>query len=175
MACSSSSSHAPGAILVDALTFFASALQIGRVPVEERPVAEANAQSLIRRARDGLAVVMRDPYLRAGLGCATTINFFTFMAQALLILFASRELGLSAGAIGLALGVGAVGGLFGAVAAPRLAVRFGIGPMVAAGAVLFPRRSRCSVSPVDRPGGPLRCSRPSSSSPDSASCSSTST
>ncbi len=129
---------APGAILVDALTFFASALQIGRVPVEERPVAEANGQSLIRRARDGLAVVMRDPYLRAGLGCATTINFFTFMAQALLILFASRELGLSAGAIGLALGVGAVGGLVGAVAAPRLAVRFGVGPMVAAGAVLFP-------------------------------------
>ena len=81
---------------------------------------------------------MRHPYLRAGLGCATTINFFTFMAQALLVLFASRDLGLSAGVIGLALGVGAVGGLVGAVAAPRLAERYGLGLMVAVGAILFP-------------------------------------
>ena len=81
---------------------------------------------------------MRRPYLRAGLGCATTINFFTFMAQALVVLFASRDLGLSAGVIGLALGVGAVGGLVGAVAAPRLADRYGLGLMVAVGAILFP-------------------------------------
>ena len=129
---------APGAIIVDALTFVASAVQIGRVRVVERPIAEAGGQSLLGRAREGLALVVRHPYLRAGLGCTTTINFFTFMAHALLILFASRELGLSAGAIGLALGVGAVGGLVGAVAAPRLATRFGVGPMVAAGAILFP-------------------------------------
>lgn len=129
---------APGAILVDALTFVVSAVQIGRVRIEERPVADAHGQSLLRRAREGLALVVRHPYLRAGLGCATTINFFTFMAQALLVLFASRDLGLSAGVIGLALGVGAVGGLVGAVAAPRLAERYGLGLMVAVGAILFP-------------------------------------
>jgi predicted MFS family arabinose efflux permease len=45
---------------------------------------------------------------------------------------------LSAGVIGLAFGVGAVGGLLGAAIAPRLSRRFGVGPMVLVGAVLFP-------------------------------------
>ena len=58
-----------------------------------------------------------DPYLRASLACATTINLFNLWRGALLILFASRELGLSAGVIGLALGIGAIGGLVGTVLA----------------------------------------------------------
>ena len=128
---------APVAVLVDALTFVASAVQIARVRVEERPV-EVTSESLLQRARDGLRIVVRHPYLRASLGCATTLNFFTFIAQALLVLFASRTLGLSAGVIGLAFGVGAVGGLLGAVIAPRLAARFGVGPIIVAGAILFP-------------------------------------
>ena len=37
-----------------------------------------------------------------------------------MILFASRTLGLSAGVIGLAFGIGALGGVVGAVLAPRL-------------------------------------------------------
>ena len=86
----------------------------------------------------GLGLVVRHPVLRAGLGCATTINFFTFMVSALVILFASRTLGLSAGVIGLAFGIGALGGVVGAVLAPRLAGRFGVGRVIVAGAILFP-------------------------------------
>ena len=129
---------APVAILVDALTFVASAFQIGRVRVEEAPVENPHGHSLLRRAREGLAYVLRHPFLRYSLGCATTINFFTLMASALLVLYASRTLGLSAGLIGLALGIGALGGLVGAVAAPVLAARFGVGPVIVAGAILFP-------------------------------------
>ncbi len=55
-----------------------------------------------------------------------------------MILFASRELGLGAGAIGLAFGIGATGGLVGAVAAPRLAGWLGVGPVICFGAVVFP-------------------------------------
>ena len=128
---------APVAVLVDASTFVASAVQIARVRVEERPV-ESSADPLLRRALDGLRIVLRHPYLRASLGCATTLNFFTFIAQALLVLFASRTLGLSAGVIGLAFGIGALGGLLGAVVAPRLAHRFGVGPIIVVGAILFP-------------------------------------
>lgn len=129
---------APGALVVDAATFVVSAVQIGRVGIDERPVEDAEGQSLVRRARDGLALVLRHPILSACLGCSTTINFFTLMANALLVLYASRELGLSAGVIGLALGVGAVGGLVGAALAPRVAGRLGVGPTILAGAVLFP-------------------------------------
>jgi MFS family permease len=54
------------------------------------------------------------------------------------VLFASRTLGLPVGLIGLAFGLGAVGGLIGAVAAPKLSRRYGIGRMVLAGTILFP-------------------------------------
>ena len=129
---------APGAIVVDAATFLVSAVQIGRVRIDERPVESAEGKSLVRRAREGLGLVLRHPILGPCLGGSTTINFFTLMANALLVLYASRELGLSAAVIGLALGVGAVGGLVGALLAPRIAGRLGVGPTILVGAVLFP-------------------------------------
>ena len=76
---------------------------------EERP------ERLVRRAHEGMRFLVRHPYLRASLACATTINFFSFVVSALVILFASRTLGLAAGTIGLAFGIGATGGLVGAV------------------------------------------------------------
>ncbi len=128
---------APIAVLVDAASFVVSAVMIGRVRVEERPPDQETA-SVARRAVAGLRYVLAHPYLRWSLACATTVNLFTFMAAALVILFASRELDLGAGVIGLAFGIGATGGLVGAVAAPRLADRFGVGPMICFGAVMFP-------------------------------------
>jgi MFS family permease len=123
---------APVAMLVDAVSFLVSALFISRIRVEPSVPAASSSP------RDGLAYVRRHPYLRAALACVTTINFFTFIAQALVVLFASRELGLSAGLIGLAFGLGALGGLLGAVVAPRLSRRYGVGRGVVAGAILFP-------------------------------------
>lgn len=131
---------APVAIVVDALTFLVSAVLIGRIQVEEPPTsAMATAPSLLRRAREGLAFVVRHPVLRATLGCAATVNFFTFVAgSGLMVLFASRSLGLSAGVIGAAMGAGATGALLGAVAAPALSRRLGVGRSIVVGAVLFP-------------------------------------
>ncbi|MET7647199.1 MFS transporter [Streptomyces sp. NPDC005426] len=131
---------APVAIVVDALTFLVSAVLIGRIAVEEPPVAAtADAPSLLRRAREGLVFVVRHPVLRATLGCAATVNFFTFVAgSGLIVLFASRSLGLSAGVIGAALGVGATGALLGAVLAPVISRRLGVGRSIVVGAVLFP-------------------------------------
>ncbi|GAA4124600.1 MFS transporter [Knoellia locipacati] len=127
---------APVALVVDAVSFLLSALLLRRVRVEDRPV-EPPDTSLLARSRDGLLLVVHHPYLRASLACVTTINFFNFVAAALLILFASRELGLGAGSIGLALGVGATGGLLGAVLAGRVTRRLGVGVTIAVGAVLF--------------------------------------
>ncbi|MFB8034680.1 MFS transporter [Streptomyces sp. NPDC056004] len=130
---------APVAIVVDALTFLVSAVLISRVPVDEPPPAATAASSLLRRARDGLAFVARHPVLRAGLGCAATVNFFTFVAgSGLFVLFADRSLGLSATVIGIAFGTGATGSLLGAVLAPRISRRFGVGRGIVMGSVLFP-------------------------------------
>jgi len=128
---------APMAMLVDAVTFAISAVLIGRVRVADPPVADGGGASLLGRARDGMALVLRDAYLRASLACATTINLFNLMAGALVVLYASRELGLSPGLIGLALGIGASGGLAGTVLAGPLSRRIGLGRTIAVGAVLF--------------------------------------
>ncbi|MER5563644.1 MFS transporter [Streptomyces sp. NPDC048491] len=131
---------APVAVVVDALTFLASAVLVGRVSLDEPPVAQDQAAfTLLRRAREGLVFVVRHPVLRAGLGCAATVNFFTFVAgSGLVVLFAGRNLGLTAGAIGLAFGIGATGSLLGAVIAPKVSRGVGVGRSIAVGAVLFP-------------------------------------
>jgi predicted MFS family arabinose efflux permease len=129
---------APIAVLVDALSFVYSAVVIRRLKVPDRPLEAEAPERLRTRVFKGARFVLANPYLRAGLGCSTTINFFTFMAGAMLVLFASRELDLSAGVIGLAFGIGSLGGLLGATIAPRLTRRFGAGTMVVVGAVMFP-------------------------------------
>jgi MFS family permease len=129
---------APFAVLVDALTFACSALFIGRTKVDDYVPDTSEGGAVWRRAIAGVRYVVRHPYLRYSLGCATTVNFFTFMSAAIIVLFASRELDLSPGVIGLVFGIGATGGLVGAVIAPRLSARFGVGHNIVVGAVLFP-------------------------------------
>ncbi|SBT42790.1 MFS transporter [Micromonospora auratinigra] len=128
---------APVAILVDVVSFLGSALLIGRIPVTEARPAPPRSSTL-GLVRDGFVLVLRHPVMRAALGCTGTVNFFTLMTNALLVLYASRELDLSAGAIGVALGVGAVGGLAGAGLAPRISRAIGLGRTAMIGAVLFP-------------------------------------
>ncbi|SBT50897.1 MFS transporter [Micromonospora narathiwatensis] len=146
---------APVTILVDAASFVLSALGIAKVrrdpPVRTAQPDDARPGTLWRQARDGLAFTLRHPVLRASLGCTTTVNYFSFVFNALLVLFASRTLGLPAGLLGLALGAGAVGGLLGAVIAPRLSVRIGLGRSIMLGGVVFP----ASILLVAVAGGPL--------------------
>ncbi|MEU4475504.1 MFS transporter [Micromonospora sp. NPDC023888] len=128
---------APVAIVVDAVSFLGSALLLSRIPVTEPPPPPRRTSTL-GLVREGLVLVLRHPVLRAALGCTSTVNFFTFIASALLLLYASRDLNLSAGEIGVALGFGAVGGLAGAALAPRISRAIGLGRTAMIGAVLFP-------------------------------------
>ncbi|MGA8113325.1 MAG: MFS transporter [Actinocatenispora sp.] len=145
---------APVAVLADALSFLAAAVLVGRIPIAEPPVAGDGAapSSLFRRAREGLVYVVRQPVLRAGLTCSTTLNFFTYVSgSGLVVLFAHRSLGLTAGAIGLAFGIGSTGALLGAVIAPTISRRIGVGRSIAVGAVLFP----APIAIAAAAGGPL--------------------
>lgn len=146
---------APVAILVDAVSFVLSALGIGRI--RSGPAASATngedprPATLWHQAREGLRFTLGHPVLRASLRCTTTVNYFSFIFGALLVLFASRTLDLPAGLLGLALGAGAVGGLLGAVVAPRLSARIGVGRSIVVGAVVFP----ASIALVAVADGPL--------------------
>ena len=95
-----------------------------------------------------------------------TINLFTFTSSALFMLYATTILGVSPGALGLALGTGAVGAVIGALVADRIGRRIGLGPAYALGCVIFPRRS-CSSRSAG-PGCRCRSSWPSCSARSSA-------
>ena len=65
----------------------------------------------------GVRFIRRTPLLQAALLGTATFNIFNTAFWALLVLFATRELGLGSGAIGVALGVGALGSIVGSAAA----------------------------------------------------------
>jgi MFS family permease len=128
---------APVAIAADAVSFVASALALRGVNVPE-PEVERNGSSARADLREGFGYLARQPVLRAGVACTSTINFFSFFVFAIFVLYASRTLGLSAGVIGLILGAASFGALAGALIAPRVGRRLGIGRAVLVGSILFP-------------------------------------
>ena len=134
---------APAALLVDALTFLCSARFLGRLRLHEKaPDREdhdhSTARQVWRSSVEGLRFITRHRYLRASLATATTVNFFAFLGSTLLVLFAARHLDLSAGLIGLAFGIGALGALLGALLAPRLSRALGAGRVIVIGSIVFP-------------------------------------
>ncbi|MEV0841752.1 MFS transporter [Actinocatenispora sera] len=128
---------APLAMLADAVTFLVSAVAIRTVPVEDAGAGAADPEPYLRRLRAGVRYLRHHPYLRASLGCSTTMNFAAFVVLSLLVLYATRGLHLGAGRIGGALAVGAVGGLLGAMVSGRIAALLGTGRTIALGAVLY--------------------------------------
>ena len=128
---------APIAIVADALSFAFSAMQVARLK-SVPPQAATSDDTVLQRARAGMRYLLKHTYLRDIILCAAHVNIFMFMAWAVLIYFAARDLGLSAGAIGVALGIGASGGFLGAIYAGRLTRIFGAGMVVAVASVVFP-------------------------------------
>jgi predicted MFS family arabinose efflux permease len=128
---------APIAVLVDALSFVASALFLARVNAPEPPV-QPTAEPIRGQLANGLSFIFRDPIMRPTILSVATLNFFNFGFQALFILYVTTYLGVTPGLLGLALGAGAVGGVVGALTASRIGRRLGIGPAYILGLFVFP-------------------------------------
>jgi len=129
---------APFALLADAVSFLVSAVCLARIEAPEHPRERTSSGSWVRDLRAGLGFVVRQPLQRAGAGAAATLNFFGMGQFAIVVLFATRDLGLSPGVIGLAFGAGSIGGLVGAVAAPTVAARIGSPRAIKAAMLGFP-------------------------------------
>ena len=129
---------APVTLLLDAFSYLGSALFLRRIRSQEPPIEEDGRESVLRSLRTGFAFVLRDEYIRPELLCVATINLFNFVFHAIFVLYATRELGVSPGLLGLVLGAGAVGGIAGALVAVRLERLVGLGPAFTLGSVLFP-------------------------------------
>jgi MFS family permease len=128
---------APAALLADAVSFVGSALFLTCIRAEEPPLEPATG-GMRAQIMEGMRFIMGHSILRPSLASVATLNFFNFVFAALFILYATTELHVRAGALGLVLGAGAVGGLVGAVTAGRLSRRLGVGPVFVLGMVLFP-------------------------------------
>jgi MFS family permease len=125
---------APVALLVDALSYVVSAGCLASIRPIEPPTSEREQGS----SAAGLRFIRRSAVVRAALGGTATVNFFTFAFTAVFVLFATTALGVRPTALGLALGLGAVGGLVGSAVAGRLGRRIGLGPTFMVGLVVFP-------------------------------------
>ena len=137
---------APLAIAIDAASFVASALLLGSIRrLEPPPPPVADRESLVREIREGLALVGRDPILRALAWAAVCRAVLWGIFGTIYVLYATRELALVPAAIGLVAGVGGAASLVGALASGRVLRRLGVGRatalmlvIAAAGNLLIP-------------------------------------
>ncbi|SED39630.1 Predicted arabinose efflux permease, MFS family [Streptomyces sp. TLI_105] len=124
---------APFALVADALTYLVSAGYLARIaPVEPAPAPVAKGHFT-----EGLRWVVRERSMRALFAASGTIQFFNYMFSTIFVLYATTELGLGAGLLGLVLAAGAVGGLLGAVWSGAVVRRVGVGTSLVAGFLGF--------------------------------------
>jgi len=125
---------APFALLADAVSFLASALFVRRARAEEAPVENPEGQGI----SEGIRFIHRTPLIRTALIATATLNFFNAAFWALLVVFAVRTLGISAGALGLVLAIGSLGSVLGTVLTGRFSRRLGLGNALVLAFVLAP-------------------------------------
>jgi MFS family permease len=133
---------APFAIVLDALSFVASALFMFAIRRHETaPEPRLNEQgerpSMRSEITEGLRYVGRHPLLRNIAATTGLSNFFSNVVFSILILYLVRELSFTPELLGLAFSVGSVGFLVGALTANRVAGRFGVGPTIVGSALMF--------------------------------------
>jgi Na+/melibiose symporter-like transporter len=121
---------APVAIAVDAVSFLISALSLSQIRTRETAPIQSEHKPMLHEIGEGLRLVLGNPLLRSIAACTGTSNFFSNVIGAVFTIYAVRELGLSAGTLGLIFAVGSVGALVGAIGARAIAERFGVGPTI---------------------------------------------
>jgi len=122
---------APVAILLDALSFVISAAFVSGIGrAEPPPVHHHDAGNVWQQIGEGLGVVLKSPLLRPIALSTATSNLFSNVGMAVFILFATRELSIDAGTLGLLFTLGAAGGMVAAALASRFAGAAGVGPTI---------------------------------------------
>ena len=120
------------AVAVDALSFFLSALALASIKKPEpepRPSTASGTSGFIPEMREGIDVVFRNPILWRIAACTATTNLGSNMVfGAVFLVFAYRQLNLSAAVVGVVFALGSVGALAGAFLAGWVARTLGIGP-----------------------------------------------
>jgi MFS family permease len=118
----------PTAITADAASFLVAAVLIAVVATPyARPRPEEPDGGVLRQAASGVRFVFADGIMRAVTLATGTFMFWYSAYSVLLLVHLTERVGLSAGTIGVVVGVGALGGIAGSLAAPGLGRILGLG------------------------------------------------
>lgn len=128
----------PIAVLLDAVSFLASAALLWRIRSDEPPPAPRHERRPFRaELGEGVATIRVNPVLRGLVLAASTVNLSGYAFLAVYVLYMTRDLGLNAGEIGLVFSTGGVGALIGATLSGPARRWFGIGRSILVGLFLF--------------------------------------
>jgi hypothetical protein len=109
--------RAPFALVVDAASYFASALAILAIRVREPEPEPAEHRSLRREIAEGLRYVAADPFLRVLTIAPAVANFFFVGFEAINVVFLVREVRVAPATVGLLVGLVSLGSVVGAAIA----------------------------------------------------------
>ncbi|MEO7744050.1 MAG: MFS transporter [Usitatibacter sp.] len=124
---------APIAILADAFSFFLSAWMLRGIPPKESDFPKAVPRSVRSEIREGLITIWQNRTLRAIVWAIGAWQVCRHAFIAIVVLYAARELGFSAGHVGVLFMTAGLGSLAAASLVAPLNKRFGMGPTMLAG------------------------------------------
>jgi MFS family permease len=131
---------APYAILLDAISYVLSTVFMIRIRRPENvpeKIEGAPKPKMLPELKEGLAFVLRHPYLRPIAACTASSNFFGQLLFAVALLYFVRTLHLSSFETGVVFASFGAGSIVGAIAANGIQRKVGVGPAIVGNAVLF--------------------------------------
>lgn len=124
---------APGALLVDALTYLLAAFSVLSIRHRETARPPASRGDLRREVAEGLKMTLGNRVLRPLMLQSAAFNGLNAIVVVVLPVYALRSLELSPATLGLVIASGSLGALAGAMGAGRLGRRIGVGPAMTLG------------------------------------------
>ena len=128
---------APGAVLIDAVSFLFSAFFVWRIKAPEAaPAPSHEREGFFREAMEGASVVANNVYLRAFAVTNLVQEFSSQLLSVTFLLYLVNELGFNPGVLGMIFAIGGATSLGGAWLANRVELLGGLGRALAVSVVL---------------------------------------
>ncbi|MEU6328437.1 MFS transporter [Streptomyces sp. NPDC047049] len=126
-------------VLADVLSYLVSALLVWRIRTPEPVVVPPESRhGLARDIGEGLRYVVGQPTIRTVIAALSTLSFGLAIMNTYWAYYLLAELRVSPTAFGVIMGLGGIGSLAGALLAPRIVSRIGVGPTITIGFAVSP-------------------------------------
>ncbi|WP_024754576.1 MFS transporter [Streptomyces exfoliatus] len=126
------------AVLADVASFLVSAVLVGRMRPTQPPARRDAHRSLVQDIVAGVRYVVGQPTIRTVIAALSVLSFGLAILNTYWAFYLLTTLDISPTAFGVIMGVGSLGSLAGALLAPSITARIGIGPTIVAGFAVSP-------------------------------------